>query len=534
MLRQLRRLVMPISAALTLCALLWTLGWAEPSQAAGTILYVDPGGSDSAACGSVGTPCRTLQYAVETRAATGDTVLAAAGIYTDPFALQANVTVRSAAGPATTLIDGEGVRGPMVTASNMAVTETARLEGFTVTRSDDSGMAVENASPVISDCVFLQNNGGFGGGLKVSGAAAVVSVYASEFLSNVITGDGGGIWVSSGASLYVVDSHFAFNHGNSWGGGILGNSAQIVKIDDSRFEHNRAGNLPIYSGYGGGLMAAGGTALYVDDSEFLSNTAGTGGGLDIREAPHFTLTMLTVRGNTADRAGGIEAVDSLGVLSASQIVSNTATEDRGGGLLVSGGVLTVAASTLQDNSGGGLLASGQSRATIFNNFIVANVSQSPPQGQVRLESSAGVTLTYNTLAGDSVNHGVSVAGSGVHVIANNIIAGHSSGIQLIGAATASLHNNLLWNNALDYDNVAPGQGDVLMSPDFVDAVNDNYHLGVFSWAVDAAGDVAGVGDDYDGDARPFDGNDNGQAVADIGADERMSQTPALYLPMLSR
>ncbi len=160
MLCQLRRLVMPISATLTLCALLWIFGWAEASQAAGTILYVDPGGTDGVACGSVGAPCRTLYYAVETRAAAGDTVVAAAGTYTEPFALQANVTVRSASGPATTLIDGEGVRGPMVTASNMAVTETARLEGFTVTRSDDSGMAVENASTVISDCVFLQNGGG--------------------------------------------------------------------------------------------------------------------------------------------------------------------------------------------------------------------------------------------------------------------------------------------------------------------------------------------------------------------------------------
>ncbi len=368
----------------------------------------------------------------------------------------------------------------------------------------------------------------------MSGAAAAVSVYASEFLSNVITGDGGGIWASSGASLYVVDSRFAYNHGNNWGGGILGNGAQMIEVEGSRFEHNRAGNPPTFSGYGGGLMAADGTELFVDDSEFLSNTAGTGGGLDIREAPHFTLTMLTLRGNTADYGGGIEAVDSSGVLSESQIVSNTAAEGRGGGLLISGGVLAVAASDFRDNLGGALLASGSSRATLANNFIVANSFQSPPLGQVRAESSAALTLTHNTLVGDGANHGVSLGGSGAHVIANNIFAGHSSGIQLVDAATVALHNNLLWNNTLNYDNVAPGPSDVLMSPDFVDAANGNYHLGVFSWAVDAAGDVAGVDIDYDGDTRPFDGNDNGQAVADIGADERMSQTLALYLPMLSR
>lgn len=693
MVRRLRWMITPTSAALAVIALLWMLGWSQSTMAAGATFHVDPGGSDSNTCGEAATPCRTIKFAVETRAAEGDTVLVAAGTYTEQFNLQPDVDVRSASGPAATFIDGEDVRGPMIWALNIPVTQKAELEGFTVTRSNNTGMEVNGASLLISDCVFEENTGNAGGGINIRGAGVIVSVQASEFFSNT-SGDGGGIWVADGAELVVTDSMIAYNRANSWGGGILGSVGSRVEVQGSSFKYNHAGNPPAFTGYGGGILVDQGTDLLVSDSEFISNTAGNGGamwvasgstarivdsvialnhvsgsgggvfgdyatlievegsrfeanhagnppsqtgfggglivnngvalavsaseflsntagqgaGIDIWNSPRFTLTTVTVMGNKADGKGGIDTDYSSGIISDCLIIGNEATKDRGGGMMSSNGVVTITATTfrentsnanacggadlrnqntlivdsvfegneantgtalcvmgarteirgsefrnnegsgaalrieeegyalitkswLQGNTGGAILATGQSRADIANNYIVSNPSLTR-SGQVRIEGSSTMTLTHNTLAGDGTDHGVRILSSGANVIANNIVAGQVNGIDFTPPATATLRSNLLWDNNVDHGNGGPGTDDVYLSPDFVDAPNDDYRLGLFSAAVDEASDVASVDEDYDGDPRPLPGFVGGSAAADIGADERTEQSNRTVLPQL--
>ena len=438
-------------------------------------------------------------------------------------------------------------------------------------------------------------------------------MYNSAFLSNTSTGNGGGIEVMDMASLRLVDSRLVRNSAKSKGGGVMGDGATRIEVTGSRFTHNHAGNLPAFSGFGGGLGVGNGTGLVVTDSEFFTNSTegGAGGGIDIYDAPYYTLTAITVMHNEANQGGGLDTFNSSGLLTGSQIISNVAKTGRGGGLLATEGNLTVVSSVfaqnrsdttlgggarigndmealflnthfvenqattgsglcvcgdnitavmrhcnfrenvgmteegaaltinegkttvvvmdsrLRENTGGAIWVGNQSRATIANNVVVNNPPHSGIVGQVRLRSSVAMTFTHNTVVGDKTNDGVRLLDNGVNVIANNIVVGQRNGIHFSPPATATLRNNLLWDNTTDYVDTAAGAGDVYSVPGFVDPAGYDYHLGVCSAAVDAAGSTAPVERDYDLDLRPVDGDNDATATADIGADERLTQTGKL-------
>src|SRR6185436_1425956 len=58
------------------------LGRGEVAFAVGSNRYVATTGTDTSTCTSSGSPCRTIQYAVDQAAASGDTILVATGTYT--------------------------------------------------------------------------------------------------------------------------------------------------------------------------------------------------------------------------------------------------------------------------------------------------------------------------------------------------------------------------------------------------------------------------------------------------------------------
>lgn len=530
----------------------------------------------------------------------GDTVLVAAGTYTEPFNMQPGIAVVSQAGPPQTIIDGENVRGPLVLAADQSITATARLEGFTVMRGNSAGIAIVRASPVITNCVIYDNHGGYGGGIVIANAPANVLISHSRILSNTATGDGGGIWLVDGAALTLVHSTVATNTARLWAGGVLGNNAAMLTITDTLFQENRAS-------HGGGVMVSH-CPLHLVDSEFYSNTAtsgggihvrddspfeirnnraehnaGSGGGIGIFEGPSGVIVSNTVRYNASasGTGGGISVDGATAVISVNLIISNTA-HDIGGGLYLAGYTGTVAYNTIQDNwsagngagvgvrrssavtflhndvsgnassgagggmgivdgstllgkqnwiadnTGGGLFVA-DAASTMENNFIVRNALRDN-EAQIKIRGNGTFTGANNTVVGTGSFAGIQVDNDAVVLLRNNIVSNNGYGIQRAGAVSPTLDHNVVWDSRIaNFQGVTPGPNDLACDPDFADATNGDYHLGICSCAVDAGTNAGAPAIDYDGAARPVDGDGNGTAIVDIGADERLTVTAPLPL-----
>ena len=140
-------------------------------------INVDDEGTDSPTCGDQDDPCRTIPYALANRAVEGDTVLVWEGTYPEAVTLRASIVI-SGAGATRTFIDGEGVRGPLVSASGPTVGPSTVLRGVTVRRglaANGGGIYIANgASPLIENCVVSENEASsYGGGLYVNGTSAL-------------------------------------------------------------------------------------------------------------------------------------------------------------------------------------------------------------------------------------------------------------------------------------------------------------------------------------------------------------------------
>lgn len=174
-------------------------------------------------------------------------------------------------------------------------------------------------------------------------------------------------------------------------------------------------------------------------------------------------------------------------------------------------------STVTGNDGG--IAITGCEFSIVNNMITRNGGPATAIGGVDI---AGITtgtlheLLFNTITGNtgnpSVNTGVS-CGTVVSTpvtASNNIVYGNtvsSGGLQVGGNAMC------IWT----YSDIGPaavaGTGNINGDPDFIDALNGNYHLTAGSPAQNAADPDATMARDIDGDERP---QGTGR---DMGADE---------------
>lgn len=112
------------------------------------------------------------------------------------------------------------------------------------------------------------------------------------------------------------------------------------------------------------------------------------------------------------------------------------------------------------------------------------------------------------------------------VIHNNIIIGFNFAVHVTASEPSDLPFlalNLFWDNLETYRNFpAPdaGAGNSITDPLLVDTENGDFHLTEESPAIDAGMEIEAPGEaDMDGEARVADGDGDGAALIDIGADE---------------
>jgi len=523
-----------VICAITILSLAFSSGWAVSPD---TIIGTEPRGTrapeavdvsvdlstgiNQAACGTgANPPCRTIDYALWNVAVSGDRIVVSPGTYTQTLSLRPDISIVSQAGPQVTILDGEGVRGPMVSASGTTITETTLLEGFTVTGGNNRGVIIYDASPVISNCVVLENSGTYGGGIIIMQPGAQVQIANSRIISNTASGDAGGIWVVNGARLELESSEVLSNTAVLWAGGVLGNPATLV-ISDTLFQGNSGT-------FGGGLLASD-TNLTVSDSRFSANSAsGGGGGIYIAGAASvFTIRNNTVEDNTSGGSGGIGIEAGSGVIEGNIVRNNISPSAGNGGINVGGSsYVEIIDNLISGNTSPGLRA--WSAAHLENNLLLGDATQTT---QILMGGSGYIETVNNTIVGGGFESGIQINADALYTVTNNIVTNNAVGIVAWGPVTPTISHNLLWNNSADdYQGLAIGSSGVQADPDFVDPSLQNYHLDVCSWALDAGINEGAALVDFDGETRPFDGNGIDGAVVDIGADERASLTAPLSLP----
>lgn len=208
------------------------------------------------------------------------------------------------------------------------------------------------------------------------------------------------------------------------------------------------------------------------------------------------------------QGGGFCFDSAPGATLISNIVTENSTLGNGGGLLLMRSDISLINNVVTDNQAGGL-GSG------------LYVQDSSPE------------LLHTTIARNSGGDG-----SGVYVtdmvgpvstmaMTNTIFVSHTVGLTITTGNTATLNGVLWYNNAVKTggDGFITATNEYTGNPAFA---ADGYHLTADSAAIDK-GVNASVGTDIDGDPRPVDGDLDGIAITDLGADEYLLR---MHLPII--
>ncbi len=225
-----------------------------PSVAAqGTTYYVATTGSDGPGCGTIASPCRTIQYAANLVAA-GDTVLIAPGTYAGGITVETGGT---AGQPITFRANGTGVvingSGGERDAFFITWADYIIVEGLTIQNATRAGMRIDNSHHVtVRNCTFA-NNGTWG--------------LFTDF-SDYTT-------VEDCESYGAVEEH----------GIYISNSSDYPTIRGNRLHHNNGCGLHM-----NGDISMGGDGIIsyalVEDNIIYENGAGGGSGINMDGVTH--------------------------------------------------------------------------------------------------------------------------------------------------------------------------------------------------------------------------------------------------------
>lgn len=165
------------------------------------------------------------------------------------------------------------------------------------------------------------------------------------------------------------------------------------------------------------------------------------------------------------------------------------------------------------NFGGGICMSYQPLFSIVSNTIVENSAE---EGGGLLLSYSDVSVSNTILWGNTAHKGPEgYLGSFFHPSSLSISYSDVQG----GTGSFYLESNC----TLDW-----GPGMIDADPLFVNALNGDFHLRLASPCLDAGSSEALFHEDYEGDNRIVDGNQDGSEVADMGADELLPEIAARF------
>jgi len=313
--------------------------------------------------------------------------------------------------------------------------------------------------------------------------------------------------VASPGTVYVTAGSYVENLTLKGGLNILGAGAQSTTID------------------GGGADSVV-TAIDIGSETVLDGftiTNGTG----------------TTHGSYYTYGGGFYISNSLITIRNNVITANHGS-DGAGGIEAYDSVIGIYNNNISENSGwwGGAITLHRSGAEIANNII--NKNDCGYGGAIFVTDSSQATIINNqvtlTSIGMGLSPGIGIGESSTAVIINNTIAnnlgnGIATGTYSVrgGMGSAIITNCILWGNNDDLANLAAtysniedadlGEGNISEYPMFVNLAAGDYHLKPTSPCIDAGTNDGAPTNDLNGDSRPYDGDGDGVAIVDMGADE---------------
>jgi hypothetical protein len=451
-------------------------------------------------CGSAAAPYRSIQAAVAGTTGTKAFVVRP-GIYAENVVLGSRrIDLESQAGSAITTIQGGGVTAAI---SLDAGGSTRSIYGFTITNT--------GAGPAISATgkVNIWNNvitGAFspqdGGGIRILSSTG--DVHGNQITGNSSSGSGGGIYVES-ATTKFYDNVIQNNRARTGGGIYLKSSASTV--EDSTIENNVATR-------DGAGLAVDGSAAQIRRNQISGNNAnvaalGRGGAIyATNSAP--LIQENRIEGNGAYSGGGVYFLNATANLQRNRIDSNSAFGGGGAGIAVSSLSALAVGSVVADN------------------FVSGNASSGVGGGFWCDGSAASVEVVNNTFVGNAGTSGGGVyLGACTGSVSNNIVGSSAAGQGVFCGASAvfTFTGNNIWGNVGGNwgGACAPTATDFSLTSLFAAPVcgGVDFHLAPNSPDREAGsnGAPSQTATDIDLGQRVVDGDLDGMAVIDVGADE---------------
>ncbi len=240
-------------------------------------------------------------------------------------------------------------------------------------------------------------------------------------------------------------------------------------------------------------------------------------------------------GNLEENGGGVfcgAQTSNKTVISHCTIQHNKAYEG-GGGIFVVGSPLieyNLIRYNIAGQYGGGIGIRGGSLASFsglvaHDNIIIHNKADGQGGGGIGIFANANASF-HNDLIYD--NSSLNGSGGGIFLYSSTSFVDMKNAI--IYGNSANSDDQIFGVGNITYSDVQggySGEGNIDADPQFSDAANDDFHFEANAPVVDAGTNDGIAATDFDGSARPFDGDRDGTAVSDMGPYEYQNTPPEI-------
>lgn len=197
----------------------------------------------------------------------------------------------------------------------MAAATNATFRDMTIRHgkvaASGAGIAVYQASVVVSNCLITRNRAtaGNGGGVNIDGTGGRrLTIRGSTISDNECSGTGGGICGNSSFELLLDDSTLSGNASVNYGGGLafyLGSTGVVANCTIYGNRSSYTNPATVFHG-GGGVDAypMSGRSLAFYNCTIVSNSIPTGSGGGICQYGNVTVESTLIAGNTASNGCG--------------------------------------------------------------------------------------------------------------------------------------------------------------------------------------------------------------------------------------